>query len=54
MVGEVVEVAALGALEGAEVGGGVAVGRIHLDWILILILIKESQWVLLIIVNHFT
>ena len=36
---EVVEVAALGALEGAEVvagvGGGVAVGRIHLDSILI-------------------
>ena len=26
--------AALGALEGAEVGGGVAVGRIHLDSIL--------------------
>ena len=38
-MGEVVEVAALGALEGAEVvggvGGGVAVGRIHLDSILI-------------------
>ena len=34
-MGEGVEVAALGALEGAEVVGGVAVGRIHLDWILI-------------------
>ena len=33
--GEVVEVAALGALEGAEVVAGVAVGRIHLDWTLI-------------------
>ena len=32
---EGVEVAASGALEGAEVVGGVAVGRIHLDWILI-------------------
>ena len=34
-----VEAAALGALEGAEVvaggGGEVVVGRIHLDWILI-------------------
>ena len=34
-MGEGVEVAALGALEGAEVVGGVAVGRIYLDWILI-------------------
>ena len=47
-----VEVAALGALEGAEVGGGVgggvAVGRIHLDSILII----GSQWVCLLFIDH--
>ena len=55
MVGEVVEVAALGALEGAEVvgevGGGVAMGRIYLDSIFINLNRSGYAFFSLIIVN---